>query len=62
MRLTEESLAIKAKKKTGSGERRGKNRNGCRIPIVEPLTPVMLGESDFVLVKLLSTRNVKSAD
>ena len=40
--------------KTGSGERRRKNRNGPEIPTFEPLTLAMLDESDSVLVKLLS--------
>ena len=52
MRLTEESVAIKAKK-TESGEHRRRSRNGCKL--------AMLVEIDFVLVKLLSmSKNVKS--
>ena len=42
-------------RKTGSGERRGKSRNSHRIPILELLAVVTLGESGSVLVKLLST-------
>ena len=61
MRPTEESLAIRAKK-TESGERRRKSRNSHRIPILELLTLAMRGESDSVLVKRPSTRNVNSAD
>ena len=60
VRPTEESLAIKAKK-TGSGEHQRKSSNGRRIPILELTTLALLGESDSVLVKLLSTRSVKSA-
>ena len=53
MRPTEESLAIKAKKKE-SGVRRRKSRNGRRIPILELPKKMlaMFGESDFVPVKV----------
>ena len=43
--------------KTESGEHRRKNRNGHRIPILEVPMLAMFGESDSVLMKLLSTRN-----
>ena len=54
MRPTDESLAIQAKK-TASGGRRRKSRNGRRIPVFELLTLALLGESDSVLVKLPGT-------